>query len=70
MRLDDTARMNVPGRAAGNWAWRVGESDVWEQLREEQAQLRQWVDEYDRLPPGGVAPPPRAAGRTGSTSFR
>ena len=33
MRLDDTARMNTPGRAEGNWSWRVGGPDVWRQLQ-------------------------------------
>ena len=28
MRLDNKARMNTPGKAAGNWAWRVGDSTV------------------------------------------
>lgn len=38
MRLDDTARMNTPGLAAGNWSWRVGGPDVWRQLASEQVQ--------------------------------
>lgn len=69
MRLDDTARMNTPGRAAGNWTWRVGGSDVWRQLREEQAQLRAWVHEYDRAPPGGIRAAPPAPGRAGTARF-
>ena len=28
MRLDNQARMNTPGKAAGNWAWRVGDASV------------------------------------------
>ena len=28
MRLDNRARMNTPGKAAGNWAWRVGDVSV------------------------------------------
>ena len=35
MRLDDTSRMNTPGKAEGNWAWRVGGAGVWEQRGEE-----------------------------------
>lgn len=69
MRLDDTARMNTPGRAEGNWTWRVGNSDVWRQLADEQAQLRAWIHEYDRAPPGGVRRPPAASGRSGNASF-
>lgn len=67
MRLDDTARMNTPGKAAGNWSWRVGESSVWEQLATEAADLRRLVTMYDRSPQaldGGVG----AAGRGGSGS--
>ncbi len=70
MRLDDTARMNTPGRAAGNWTWRVGDSDVWRQLREEQAQLRAWIQEYDRAPSGGIRAAPPAPGRAGKASFQ
>jgi hypothetical protein len=57
MRLDDSARMNTPGKAAGNWAWRVGETWVWDCLKDESEQLRKLVEMYDRLPP----PRPRAA---------
>lgn len=39
MRLDDSARMNTPGKAAGNWAWRVGGSSIWDELRAESADL-------------------------------
>jgi 4-alpha-glucanotransferase len=70
MRLDDTARMNTPGRAEGNWTWRVGASDVWRQLADEQAALRSMIHEYDRAPSGGLAPSPAAAGRSGAASFR
>lgn len=26
MRCDDRARMNTPGKAGGNWAWRLGDN--------------------------------------------
>ncbi len=26
--LDDTARMNVPGVAEGNWSWHANEDDI------------------------------------------
>lgn len=70
MRLDDTARMNTPGRAEGNWTWRVGHSDVWRQLGDEQAQLRTWVQQYDRAPPGGVRTPPAHPGRPGGVDYQ
>lgn len=70
MRLDDSARMNTPGRAAGNWTWRVGGPDVWRQLADEQAALRAMIAEYDRAAPGGLRAPPAGAGRSGSASFR
>ena len=52
MRLDNSARMNTPGKAAGNWAWRVGGVDVWQQLEQEAADLRRLAYVYDRLPKG------------------
>jgi len=52
MRLDNSARMNVPGKAAGNWAWRVGSSDVWLTLADEAAELKRLAYIYDRLPKG------------------
>lgn len=50
MRLDNSARMNTPGKAAGNWAWRVGSIDVWEQLQQEASELKRLTYIYDRLP--------------------
>ena len=52
MRLDNSARMNTPGKAAGNWAWRVGGSDVWSQLEPEATELKRLSYVYDRLPKG------------------
>jgi 4-alpha-glucanotransferase len=28
LRLDETARMNIPGNAAGNWAWRANKEFI------------------------------------------
>jgi len=50
MRLDNQARMNTPGKAEGNWAWRVGDSSVWKQLSKEAAELKAMTETYDRLP--------------------
>ncbi len=43
--LDNRARMNVPGKAEGNWAWRLSEADLTESLAE---QLRQLACTYGR----------------------
>lgn len=32
LRLDNSARMNTPGVAAGNWTWRLGPEGCWAQL--------------------------------------
>ncbi len=50
MRLDNSARMNRPGQAAGNWAWRVGDSDIWEKLAPEAEELKKLAFIYNRLP--------------------
>ncbi|MEW5303517.1 MAG: hypothetical protein WDW36_006201 [Sanguina aurantia] len=52
MRLDNTARMNTPGVAAGNWRWRVGDSAVWKQLDKEAVDLRSVANFTGRLPYG------------------
>jgi len=40
MKLDNTARINTPGVAKGNWAWRIGDEGVWERLAPEAEELR------------------------------
>jgi 4-alpha-glucanotransferase len=52
MRLDNSARMNVPGRAAGNWAWRAGDAGLWARLEPEARELRAMAYAYGRLPKG------------------
>ena len=52
LRLGNEARMNTPGVAAGNWAWRVGPAGVFAALTEEAAGLRKMAAQYDRLAPG------------------
>lgn len=39
LRLDDAARMNTPGKAAGNWAWRLESEEIWDSLARESADL-------------------------------
>lgn len=51
MRLDNSARMNRPGRAEGNWAWRIGDEKVWDRLQEEAKTLKRLTELYDRTPP-------------------
>lgn len=48
LRLDDSARMNTPGRAEGNWTWRLTCS--WEELAEAAKELRSLAADTDRLP--------------------
>ena len=50
--MDNSARMNTPGKAAGNWAWRVGDSDIWQKLQKEAEELKRLAYVYDRLPKG------------------
>lgn len=69
MRLDDSARMNTPGKAEGNWAWRVGGSDVWERLATEAEDLRRLVHITDRLGEGVQSKMTGATGRSGFVSF-
>jgi 4-alpha-glucanotransferase len=45
MRLDDDARMNTPGSAAGNWAWRYAPHQLHEGLADG---LRELTDTYGR----------------------
>ena len=52
MRLDNTARMNTPGRAENNWMWRMGDSSVWQLLVHEAKDLRKLAGFSNRLPPG------------------
>jgi len=54
MRLDNTARMNLPGTAGGNWAWRIGGADVWQRLAPEAEALRALAETYGRLAPQPV----------------
>jgi 4-alpha-glucanotransferase len=48
MRLDDDARMNTPGSANGNWAWRYAPHQLHEGLADG---LRELTDTYGRSGP-------------------
>ena len=52
LRLDNSARMNSPGKAAGNWMWRIGDSGVWDRMHRESNDLRRLAYLSNRLPPG------------------
>jgi len=50
--LGTEARMNVPGTASGNWAWRFGKADISLATR---VRLRELSETYERIP-AGVGP--------------
>jgi 4-alpha-glucanotransferase len=45
--LGNEARMNLPGRASGNWRWRLVEAELTPRI---QARLRELSELYDRVP--------------------
>ncbi|MGB3329978.1 MAG: 4-alpha-glucanotransferase [Thermomicrobiales bacterium] len=53
LRLDDSARMNVPGQALGNWSWRVRSDQLDWGLA---TGLRNLVETYGRLKDPGRPP--------------
>lgn len=68
MRLGDEARMNTPGKAAGNWGWRYPEHTLHDGLawglaeltatygRDKRAEPQQSADPYDYSAPGTAHP--------------
>lgn len=50
--LGSDARMNVPGKAGGNWRWRLGhdDDDVWKALQAKTQETYQQAKLYGRLP--------------------
>lgn len=54
MRLDNTARINTPGVAKGNWAWRVGDEGLWERLKPEAKALQALSKKAFRCARGGA----------------
>ena len=48
LRLDNSARMNSPGKAEGNWAWRLPSGFSFAKLGREAAQLRSLATMFDR----------------------
>lgn len=45
--LDNSARMNVPGKAKGNWAWRLSQDAIDDQLAD---QMRRLAEACGRIP--------------------
>ncbi|HRO41647.1 MAG TPA: malto-oligosyltrehalose synthase, partial [Flavipsychrobacter sp.] len=43
--LDGSSRMNTPGKAEGNWLWRMTQHQLNEQI---EIRLRDWVETYNR----------------------
>ncbi|MEZ4677375.1 MAG: 4-alpha-glucanotransferase [Caldilineaceae bacterium] len=62
LSLDTQARMNLPGRAAGNWGWRFTESQLDEFLI---ARLRDTTLLYGRDPQTYAGKDPEAGGQSG-----
>jgi len=50
LSLDNTGRMNTPGVAEGNWAWRLGPVDIFSQLDAQTLKLAKLLHLYNRLP--------------------
>jgi 4-alpha-glucanotransferase len=48
MRLDNSHRMNSPGKAEGNWGWRLPAGFSWRSLSKEAAELRTMAVMFDR----------------------
>jgi 4-alpha-glucanotransferase len=60
--LGSETRMNLPGRADGNWRWRCDSSALTPELR---SRLRALAAVSGRLPPPGDGSPHRERGRSG-----
>lgn len=52
LALDNEARMNTPGKAVGNWAWRMGDATIWPMLKSSALRLYHMNKLYDRYVDG------------------
>jgi 4-alpha-glucanotransferase len=50
--LGSAARMNLPGRASGNWRWRFAEGALTDEIRD---RLRRLAELYGRIPKAAIA---------------
>jgi 4-alpha-glucanotransferase len=60
MGLGNEARMNTPGIADGNWAWRVGAPGVFASATGEAKRLAALADRYQRVASSGPQAPKKA----------
>jgi hypothetical protein len=60
--MDNEARMNSPGRAEGNWGWRLPGGWQWSKASREAGRLRALAQQFDRC-----EAPPRTGKQTSST---
>jgi 4-alpha-glucanotransferase len=58
--LDSAARMNVPGRAEGNWGWRFQESQIDPRTVTRLADLTAVYSRWNGEVPAPVRPPRKA----------
>ena len=49
LRLGGEARMNTPGRAEGNWTWRLADAWMSDTMVDAASELREWITVTDRL---------------------
>ena len=61
MALGNEGRMNTPGIADGNWAWRVGAPGFFEGARGEAKRLAALAERYQRIASSGPQAPPKKA---------
>jgi 4-alpha-glucanotransferase len=61
LRLDNEHRMNSPGRAEGNWGWRLPGGFKFQKISSDTSKLKALAEMFDRCPSGGAA-----SGRNGS----
>jgi 4-alpha-glucanotransferase len=55
--LDSVGRMNVPGQAAGNWAWRFQSGQLDPRLRARLAGMTAVYSRWNGEPPMELGPP-------------
>lgn len=59
LNLDSDARMNLPGRPAGNWTWRLNEGDLSQELSERYRELLLIYERSANPPEEAIPAPPK-----------